>query len=630
MTRHVRLPLLLLCSSLFGARHVRADRHLEELIDGVVARSAAIYQAQFEFEMEDKLGPSLETQQLERSSHYQLTVAGNEWILRHGGSPNLMMNREDASVRYYEAKDAQGNRQQSLHITAPLSLEAARGQNLLYTVPRHGTFWYPTQAAFVHQHRDAAQLVEQYESAGAQVAVLQWQISAEDFGEALLVIPPEIAKRRQGLLRVHVAPDLGSALPRIEYCSPDGNVAKRFECSDFVEIEEDLFFPHHTKCITWVADQVAVSEFRLRDIRFVNRSIPDETFAFPVPAQTRVRDARPGFPRTVFQLKTALPFEELETTLAPPRADSSWRPLCAVCLLINLLAVFTLLLVWLRKRSGCCLSGCLVGLAAVLLLDASAGAQAEAIDDGTARRSIRSAEAESWPFRAVYARRAGSGAAHRFTLSEVLTCVNQHREFVRMCGPLSAVRALSSLGHRVDIEQTLQRYRNEKATGVRLQQVLELCREFDPRARAIRMTDQKLHRLTTPCILLVNDGRHCIVLESLRRQLGVATIWDPSDLQSKTISVQRLRAMWSGQAILFEYHGWSSSAMALITAGSTTLALFAVMRIRSCSQQDRSAVTSPQVSAQFAPTHREIERTEAGDLREMEGHELPSPRKSRS
>ncbi len=580
MTCHVRLPLLLLCSSLFGARHSRADYTPDELIDGVVARSAAIYQAQFAFEMAQKNGPSLETQQIERSSHYQLTVAGNDWILRYGGSPNLIMNREHATVRYYEAHDPQGNRQQSLHITAPLTLENARGQNLLYTVPRHGTFWYPAQAAFVDRRRNDAQLVQRYTWADLPVTVLQWQISAEDFDEAILVIPPQMANRRQGLLRVHVAPDLGCALPRIEYCCPDGEVVKRFESSDFVEIEKDLFFPQHTECVTWLADQATVSEFRLREVRFVNRSIPDEIFAFPIPAQTRVRDARPGLPRTVFQLKQSLPFEELETTLAPQRPNTSWHPFRAICLSLNLLAVFTLLLLWLRKRGTRWRPGILIGLAAVLFYSTSARSQTEAVDDVTANPPNRLSATQSERFPTTSGGPRDSEFAASYTLSEVLASADHHREFVRMCGPLSAIRALSLLGHRVDTEQTLRRYRNEKATGVKLTQVLELCRESDPRARAVRVADRKLDRLTTPSILLVNDGRHCIVLESLRRQLGLATIWDPSDLQSKTIPVTRLRTMWSGQAILFEFDGWSGPAVALITFGSTALALLSVLPTR--------------------------------------------------
>ena len=293
--------LSMLVAVMAGLSSARAAPPVDELIDGVVARSAAIYQAQIDFDVTEQQGARTDLLQQVRSDRYQLTVSGTDWLLRYADSPNLIMKRDAATLRYYETESSAGEKHRSLHFDAAKTLDEAQGDNPLFTVLRHGTFWYPVQAGFVDRGRDTARIVDQQTLAGVDTYALQWEVTGPDFDEALIVIPPQIARERKAYLRIYVAPALGHALPRIEYRTIDNTVAKRYESAEFTEIDHGVFYPRVAQCITDHPHQSFRTEFQVHDIQHVNQQIPSETFDIRIPARTRVRDSRPGLPRTVFR-----------------------------------------------------------------------------------------------------------------------------------------------------------------------------------------------------------------------------------------------------------------------------------------------------------------------------------------
>ncbi len=168
---------------------------------------------------------------------------------------------------------------------------------------------------------------------------------------------------------------------------------------------------------------------------------------------------------------------------------------------------------------------------------------------------------------------AAGGPATELTLDDIQERIRQHRELVRLCGPLAAMRALSLLGHDMEPCDVVQRFQPVSEDGVPLQDVLELCREREPWTTA-RVVDRKdLDRLPLPCILLVNEGQHCLVLESIDADESSVTVWDPSDMRRKQLSCNLVRTMWAGETIIFD--GWplSSTSLLLATAGMVALVL---------------------------------------------------------
>ena len=156
--------------------------------------------------------------------------------------------------------------------------------------------------------------------------------------------------------------------------------------------------------------------------------------------------------------------DDLETTLTQVSPRSRWSAVRLVCLSLNAAAVLSLIIFWMRRRNSRSGRAALVAVALPLVCTASGHSQ----------------------------------TTTEFTLPQVQQQIEQHQRFLRMCGPLSAIRALSLLGRPVNARSIVHRYRDTGATGVKLQQVIDLCREFDVRSTAIACQDRNLRRLSDP------------------------------------------------------------------------------------------------------------------------------------
>jgi ABC-type bacteriocin/lantibiotic exporter with double-glycine peptidase domain len=144
--------------------------------------------------------------------------------------------------------------------------------------------------------------------------------------------------------------------------------------------------------------------------------------------------------------------------------------------------------------------------------------------------------------------------------------IQWHRDHVRWCGPLSVIRSLQLLGHHVDPDAVLEPLRDGDPRGLPLGQILQLCRAYDPYARLVHVPRKRWRQLATPCILLVNEGRHALVLQSWSAWRGQAEIWDPSVLQVTTVPLAQLESIWTGDAILFGKPPWFTAAFSVTNA----------------------------------------------------------------
>jgi len=140
--------------------------------------------------------------------------------------------------------------------------------------------------------------------------------------------------------------------------------------------------------------------------------------------------------------------------------------------------------------------------------------------------------------------------------SELEETIRLHRDRVRMCGPLSAARVIQGWGLKVKEGFWEEARGRLSAEGVPLRQVVDWCREATSAARGVffagELDEGRVRRLSVPCIVVVNDGHHCLVLESVSADRGIVHVWDPSDLQSKAMPMAQLLQMWNGAAIVRE------------------------------------------------------------------------------
>jgi hypothetical protein len=151
--------------------------------------------------------------------------------------------------------------------------------------------------------------------------------------------------------------------------------------------------------------------------------------------------------------------------------------------------------------------------------------------------------------------------------------IEWHRDRSRACGPLSALFVLQQLGHQVNVSDTLQQFTPIDDDGVPLADVLSLCQKYEPRSRLVNIADKQWRQLVCPCILVVNDRHHSVVLQSYSTVRETAAVWDPAEMTVKTLPLEQLQATWSGEAILFTAFPWPS----ILVGTANTLMLSALL-----------------------------------------------------
>ena len=164
----------------------------------------------------------------------------------------------------------------------------------------------------------------------------------------MVVVPPSIANDRQGRLRLYVCERLGYVLPRIEYLTGSGQVECTIDARQFTDAGNGLHVPKRTR-VDYVdlsaspPHVVGRSEYRVVRWSRVNEPIDDEILSITVPAGTRIRDSRPDRPPVVFRLDNDQPLANLQAVTRPAIGKStSWPSLRTICLAINLLLLFLL------------------------------------------------------------------------------------------------------------------------------------------------------------------------------------------------------------------------------------------------------------------------------------------------
>lgn len=176
---------------------------------------------------------------------------------------------------------------------------------------------------------------------------------------------------------------------------------------------------------------------------------------------------------------------------------------------------------------------------------------------------------------AAAAASAASPAAPRaeagFGWPQIEQRIADHRQHVRLCGPLSAARALRLLGHPLDVSALAHSWKRGDPRGVSLQTVVDICRRYEPTSRAVHVAPTDISSLSLPCILVVNQRQHCVVLQRLLADDRKAEIWDPSDGRVKQFAVSILKSNWDGDAITLTDSGSQERRLWLGSVGIVTL-----------------------------------------------------------
>lgn len=153
-----------------------------------------------------------------------------------------------------------------------------------------------------------------------------------------------------------------------------------------------------------------------------------------------------------------------------------------------------------------------------------------------------------------------------YSLEDVFEQSRQIRELQACCGPLSLARCLNILGQDVNFPVLLKDFKTKSDAGVELQELLRVARLRHPDVRAVKMTHWDPNNLSLPAIVMVDGGRHCVVLEQFRSSDQQATIWDPVRLESLKMSASQLASIGTREVILFSHQNSSGLSNGLLIA----------------------------------------------------------------
>lgn len=333
------------------------------LLDGLLARETLITTGTFVFKHTSMVikdygdGQPWPWEEGEEPYTMELTVAGEEWVVRWPGTPIVSMHRAEFSLTYTETPQPDGKETyRSLVITDPAgvhkSLEDECKGNRRYCILRAGSVPSAKLAGYLETNRNNIKHVGEKTINGIDTQILRIRLSKDELLDVFRALHPVYLEEDTMVMSFYVAPTRNYSAIRIEYATPDGYMTKRYECTEFSEVADRVFFP---KCYCDISNfskagnGYYVHQYLISDIKNVNRPVPESSFEMEVPEGTRVRDSRPGKGEVVFYLDDKVSFSTadklIQETIEPPK--SKYLRIISV---VSSATLLLLLIVLLTKR----------------------------------------------------------------------------------------------------------------------------------------------------------------------------------------------------------------------------------------------------------------------------------------
>ena len=251
-----------------------------------------------------------------------LSFAGSDWIERDCESAAASINFGGFFLQYDESRQSDG----SLRRTAVLSQSGAfEDRDPINRRPQFaGTFWHAQQLQYVEQHRARFRLAMPSNVDGVRCKVCELDVPAEDVAAAFQIHRPLLAAG--GTLRVHIAPQLGFALPLVEVNSANGIKVATYKSNDFFKFPDDTYFPKQIRReLRAPNSETEYGQFSIVP-ELINQPIPESEFIVEIPAGTHVRDERDATQVRRFELANASTSSELVGLGAGQRPPSMAEP----------------------------------------------------------------------------------------------------------------------------------------------------------------------------------------------------------------------------------------------------------------------------------------------------------------
>lgn len=362
------------CTNLFGGEKRETPITAQELIQGVIARSEAVFSCKMDYRQKcgfANIGKIID------EGEYKAVASGSSWRLYYkrlvseipsspaaGAKPqadapslegffeNTQLSHRGKFIKYTVTPQFDA----SLRNVADIINE--RPISFLYKTYNGpplfaGSFWFDCTKDFILNRKNKAVRKPDTEVNGVKAQVLEWEVSdAEKFNAFH-------AANRGGFLRLYVSSELGFVLPRIENVGPDGLIDTVYDSSDFKESAPGIIIPRYCRIQDYNHRKPGFYvEYEITRVAQLNEQIPDSEFIVHLPAGTLVSDSRAGKSSIFFEIQQGGPIPEgLEDIIAiksPPFWGRNWHSALMVGIGGGVL-LLAILVLWrrglLRRRS---------------------------------------------------------------------------------------------------------------------------------------------------------------------------------------------------------------------------------------------------------------------------------------
>lgn len=336
------VPFVLCPAEVFAAGAGEGQPTASEVIRGVVARSEAFFSARMKYHLRQGFPGDKPDE-----NDFRLLCSGPSWRLEYridvskspyhqadgkkldpsplkGFYESTSLSHRGKSVTYGRTPQLDGSIRHAARIAAEMPVKHTTPYPPVFA----GTFWYDCTKQFVEKNTEkAVRKAAPSDVNGIAVHVLEWAVPEPEKYKAFHGTNDLTSKG--GALRLYVAPQLGYALPRIEYVGRNGKVAASFDSWDFEEHTGGLFLPKRCK-MQYYTDKGPgyYLEYEILELKDVNQSIPDSEFVVQLPVGTEVADSRgKGSIFFVINEKDPIPtdFQDVIAKAQPPFWGRNWH-----------------------------------------------------------------------------------------------------------------------------------------------------------------------------------------------------------------------------------------------------------------------------------------------------------------
>jgi hypothetical protein len=299
--------------------------NVKALLDGVIARGSVIQTGEFKYRFgslwANPADPSPWSWDPSDDRTVSLTVAGSEWIVRWPNFANADIHRKDFDATYVPIRQKNGEMLHSFRISDSVaSLESEAINSQMYRFIRAGTIPWPLLQEYLVKNRSDATDKGAVEVDGVSTHLIEWKVTKENYKVLQSYNPVLSDKYDATLIKLFVCPKMGYVVKRLDYCTPSGEMANRYEADEFKELAPGVFMPKFYFYIRNFYDfgnkkGYYVDQFELIEASKVNQSIPESAFALELPKGTRVADYRSSKPETHFATGSVVDIAEIDQVI---------------------------------------------------------------------------------------------------------------------------------------------------------------------------------------------------------------------------------------------------------------------------------------------------------------------------